>query len=159
MRVICQVLWLFNCWTFQVSFVVCADSFVGSMWASDSDLEGLGGQAGCHMCWALGSRRSLFGWLVLCSVGASRRCYLGMGDSHLLLSRSDSNWCNTAPTCVKPSVTDFTQVWVPSGSTSPLHFRAALQGFLAPLHFHAALQGFLAPTTLVGVPTTNHLGW
>ena len=39
-------------------------------------LEGLGGQAGCHMCWALGSQRSLFGWLVLCSVGASWRCYL-----------------------------------------------------------------------------------
>ena len=31
MRAICQVLWLFNCWTFQVSFVVCTDSFVGSM--------------------------------------------------------------------------------------------------------------------------------
>ena len=30
MRAICQVLWLFNCWTFQVSFVVCTDSFVGS---------------------------------------------------------------------------------------------------------------------------------
>ena len=30
MRVISQVLWLFNCWTFQVSFVVCTDSFVGS---------------------------------------------------------------------------------------------------------------------------------
>ena len=28
-------------------------------------LEGLGGQAGCHMYWALGSRRSLFGWFVL----------------------------------------------------------------------------------------------
>ena len=26
-------------------------------------LEGLGGQAGCHMYWALGSRRSLFGCL------------------------------------------------------------------------------------------------
>ena len=63
------------------------------------------------MCWALGSRRSLFGWLVLCSVGASRRCYLGMRDSHhLLFSQSGSNWCNMAPTCVKPSVTDFTQV-------------------------------------------------
>ena len=30
MRAVCQVLWLFNCWTFQVSFVVCTDSFVGS---------------------------------------------------------------------------------------------------------------------------------
>ena len=28
---------------------------------------------------------------------------------------------------VHTSVTDFTQVWVPGGSTSPLHFRAALQ--------------------------------
>ena len=64
---------------------------------------------------------------VLCSVGASRRCYLGVSDSHLLLSWSGSNWCNTMPTWVKPSVTDFTQVWVPSASTSPLHFRAALQ--------------------------------
>ena len=61
-------------------------------------LEGLGGQVSCHMySWALGgSRRSLFGWLVLCSVGASRRCYLGVSNSHLLLSRSGSNWCNTA---------------------------------------------------------------
>ena len=39
-------------------------------------LEGLGGQAGCHMCWALGPQRSLFGWFVLCSVGASRRWLL-----------------------------------------------------------------------------------
>ena len=31
MRAIGQVLWLFNCWTFQVSFLVCTDSFVGSM--------------------------------------------------------------------------------------------------------------------------------
>ena len=39
-------------------------------------LEGLGGRVGCHMYWALGSQRSLFGWFVVCSVGASRRCYL-----------------------------------------------------------------------------------
>ena len=38
MRAIGQVLWLFNCWTFRVSFVVYTDSFVGSTWASDSDL-------------------------------------------------------------------------------------------------------------------------
>ena len=58
-------------------------------------LEGLGGQAGCHMYWALGSRRSLFRWFVLCSLSASRtRCYLGVSDSHLLLSRSGSNWCD-----------------------------------------------------------------
>ena len=79
------------------------------------------------MYWALGSRRSLFRWFVLCFLSASRRCYLDVVDSHLLLRRSGSNWCDTAPTWVKPSVTDFTQVWVPSGSTSPLHFRAALQ--------------------------------
>ena len=30
MRAIGQVLWLFTCWTFEVSFVVCTDSFVGS---------------------------------------------------------------------------------------------------------------------------------
>ena len=30
MRVICQFLWLFNCWAFQVSFVICTDSFIGS---------------------------------------------------------------------------------------------------------------------------------
>ena len=60
-------------------------------------LEGLGGQAGCHMYWALGSRRSLFGWFVLCSVGASRRCYLGMSDSHLLLSWAGSGCCDTTP--------------------------------------------------------------
>ena len=47
-------------------------------------LEGLGGQASCHMCWALGSRRSLFGWFVLCSLGASQRCYLGVSDSHFV---------------------------------------------------------------------------
>ena len=60
-------------------------------------LEGLGGQAGCHMYWALGSRRSLFGWFVLCSVVASRRCYLGMSDSHLLLSWAGSGCCDTTP--------------------------------------------------------------
>ena len=68
MRAICQVLWLFNCWTFQVSFVVSdlPDLREHLIWI----LEGLGGRAGCHMYWALGSRRSLFGWFVLCSVGA-----------------------------------------------------------------------------------------
>ena len=48
--------------------------------------------------WALGSRRrSLFGWFVLCSVGASRRCYLGMSNSHLLLSWAGSGCCDTTP--------------------------------------------------------------
>ena len=65
-------------------------------------LEGLGGQAGCHMYWALGSRRSLFVWFVLCSVGASQRCYLGMSylgmsDSHLLLSWAGSGCYDTTP--------------------------------------------------------------
>ena len=54
--------------------------------------------------------KQLFRWFVVCSVGASRRCYLGVSGSHLLLSQSGSNWCDTAPTRVKPSVTDFTQV-------------------------------------------------
>ena len=36
MRAIGQVLWLFNCWTFWVSFVVYTDSFVRSTWASVS---------------------------------------------------------------------------------------------------------------------------
>ena len=75
MRAISNVLWLFNCWTFQVSFVVCTNSF--NRGRLIQILEGLGGQAGCHMYWALGSQRSLFGWFVLCLVGASRRCYLG----------------------------------------------------------------------------------
>ena len=30
MRAICRVLWLFNCWTFQVSLVICTDSFIRS---------------------------------------------------------------------------------------------------------------------------------
>ena len=47
MRVIDQVLWLFNCWTFRVSFVVCTDSFVGSTWASDSDLGRSWRPSGC----------------------------------------------------------------------------------------------------------------
>ena len=49
------------------------------------------------MYWALGSRRSLFGWFVPCSVGASRRCYIGMSDSHLLLSWAGSGCCDTTP--------------------------------------------------------------
>ena len=52
---------------------------------------------GGDMYWALGSRRSSFGWFVLCSVGASRRCYLGMSDSHLLLSWAGSGCCDMMP--------------------------------------------------------------
>ena len=78
MRPNCQVLR-----TFQVLFVFCTDSFIGSTWASLSVLEEA--KLGCHMySWALGSQLSCFdGWQVLCSLGAS--------------------W-------VKPSVTDFIQV-------------------------------------------------
>ena len=36
-------------------------------------------------------------WFVLCSVGASRRCYLGMSNSHLLLSWTGSGCCDTTP--------------------------------------------------------------
>ena len=39
-------------------------------------------------------------------MSASRRCYLGVSDSHLLLSRSGSNWCDTVPTWVKPSCSE-----------------------------------------------------
>ena len=56
MRPIRCEFWQFNCWTFQVFFVVCTDSFVVSTWASDSILESLGGQASCHLYWALGSQ-------------------------------------------------------------------------------------------------------
>ena len=95
MRAIDQVLWLFNCWTFQVSFVVCSGSFVGSTWASDSDLGRSWRPSG--LSYVLGSGVSkIFVWMVvLCSVSASQRCYLGVSDSHLLLSRSGSSWCDT----------------------------------------------------------------
>ena len=44
------------------------------------------------LSYVLGSGVSkIFAWMfVLCSVGASRRCYLGMSDSHLLLSQAGS---------------------------------------------------------------------
>ena len=68
-----------------------------------------------------------FRWFVLCSFGASR-CYylLGVVDSHLSGGGSGSICCDMALTWVKPSVTDFTQVWARRGSTPP-HLRAALQ--------------------------------
>ena len=95
MRAIGQVLWLFDCWTFRVSFVIYTDSFVGSMWASDLDLGRSWRPGG--LSYVLGSGVSkIFVWMdVLCSVSASRRCYLGVSDSHLLLSRSGSDWCDT----------------------------------------------------------------
>ena len=97
MRAIGQVLWLFNCWTFRVSFVVYTDSFVGSTWASDSDLGRSWRPGG--LSYVLGSGVSkIFAWMfVLCSVGASRRCYLGTSDSHLLLSWAGSGWCDMTP--------------------------------------------------------------
>ena len=49
MRAICQVLWLFNCWTFRfllsVVLIPLLDLRECLVWI----LEGLGGQAGCHM--------------------------------------------------------------------------------------------------------------
>ena len=40
----------------------------------------------------------IFAWMfVLCSVGASRRCYLGMSNSHLLLSWAGSGRCDMTP--------------------------------------------------------------
>ena len=61
---------------------------------------------------------------IMCSVGASRRCYLGVSDSHLLLSRSGSSWCDTD---ADMSQTQCDWLYSGSASTSPLHFRAALQ--------------------------------
>ena len=51
------------------------------------------------MSYVLGSGVSkIFAWMfVLCSVGASRRCYLGTSDSHLLLSWAGSGWCDMTP--------------------------------------------------------------
>ena len=51
------------------------------------------------LSYVLGSGVSkIFVWMfVLCSVGASWRCYLGMSDSHLLLSWAGSGCCDTTP--------------------------------------------------------------
>ena len=73
-----------------------------------------------------------------CHVGASLSVLLLKGavdSSHLLLRWSGSKCCGTALTWVKPSVTDFTQVWVWKGSMSPLHLRAALQGLFCRMLF------------------------
>ena len=59
MRSISCEFWQFNCWTFQVSFVVCTDSFVDSTGASDSVLDLVRGGLVCHIYWALGSRGAL----------------------------------------------------------------------------------------------------
>ena len=98
MRSISGKFWHFNCWAFQVLFVVCTDSFVGSTWVSDSDLGRSWRPS--RLSYVLGSGVSkIFVWIVvLCSVNAFRRCYLGVSDSHLLLSRSGSTWCDTTPT-------------------------------------------------------------
>ena len=86
MRAIGQVLWLFNCWTFQVSFVICTDSFIRSTWASDSDLGRSWRPSG--LSYVLGSGVSkIFVWMVvLCSVGASRRC-------NFTITVLDVGWC------------------------------------------------------------------
>ena len=59
MRSISCELWQFNCWTFQVLFVVCTDSFVDSTGASDLVLDLVRGGLVCHIYWALGSRGAL----------------------------------------------------------------------------------------------------
>ena len=55
-----------NCWTFQVSFVVCTDSFVGSKWASDFDL-GRSWRPSC-LSYVLGSGVSKIFVSLVCSV-------------------------------------------------------------------------------------------
>ena len=62
MRTISCEFWQFNCWTFQVSFVVCTDSFVDSTGASDSVLDLVCGGLVCHIYWALGSQRASGEW-------------------------------------------------------------------------------------------------
>ena len=59
MRSISCKFWQFNCWAFQVSFVVCTDSFVDSTGASDSVLDLVRGGLVCHIYWALGSEEPL----------------------------------------------------------------------------------------------------
>ena len=56
--------------------------------------------------WAL--EEPLFAARILFFVGASR-FYLGAVDSHLLLSLASSERCDTAPTLVKHSFSEFTQ--------------------------------------------------
>ena len=52
MRQIYQVLWRINCWTFQVSFVICTDFLVGYTWASASFfIVLLKCAAGIVCCW------------------------------------------------------------------------------------------------------------
>ena len=53
MRLISCEFWQFNCWTFQVSFVVCTDSFVDYTGASDSVLDLVRG--GTSLSYILGS--------------------------------------------------------------------------------------------------------
>ena len=114
--------WPINCWTFLVLFC-------GLCWYLHWIYMGIsfdiGGQAWMSCMLGSGLLKILFWSFVLCSLGASRCYYLGMVDSHLLLRQSGSKCYDTTLTWVKPSVTDFTQVWVPRGSTSPLHLRAA----------------------------------
>ena len=59
--------WQFNCWTFQVSFVICTSSFVDSTWASGLILDFRLWRTSCHIYWAVGSRRALLWGLDLCS--------------------------------------------------------------------------------------------
>ena len=128
MREICQVFGWSIAGLFWFCFVVCTDSFIGSTCMGIS--FGLGGQAWLSHMLGFGLlSKILFQWFVLFSLGASW-CYYYLGgvvDSHLLLRWSGSKCCNTASTWVKPSVTDFAQVWVLRGSTSLLHLHAALQ--------------------------------
>ena len=86
MRLIYQVLWPINCWAFLVSFVVCTDSFVGSMWWAS--LLVLEAKLGCLVYWALGSQRCFFDDLFC--VLLLKYYYLGVVNSHLLLRWSSS---------------------------------------------------------------------
>ena len=115
MRTICCEFWQFNCWTFQVSFVICTDSFIVSTWASGSILDTkYWGTSLPYISLGCGLSKSLcllFGFaFFVCGFWF----YLDAVDSHLLLSLASSVRCDTAPTLVKHSCAEFTQARVTS---------------------------------------------
>ena len=104
MRPICCEFWQFNCWTFQVSFVICTNSFIDSTWASSFILDLRLWRT--SLSYILGSGLSKSPLVLLGSmffVCGLSFYLLDMVDSHLLLSLAGSVHCNMALMLVKHS--------------------------------------------------------
>ena len=86
MRPICWKFWQFNCWAFQVSFVVCTDSFVVSTWASGLILDTKSWSTSLSYMLGSGLSRSLLLVFGSAFFVCGFSFYLGAVDSHLLLS-------------------------------------------------------------------------